>query len=274
MSKNGFKSLIGSLVFATALSASGNAFANFEGFGKDIPLSSAASQIVPGNYSVDYDNGVDSSVLVSWDSAKDWQTALRAAVAKKGLSAAIGSNAVIISKASAPSSPKPSTKPYSSSPDGKAQTNKPRPQAPKAAAPTTPVETPVTGGGGFSIRPYKANQGAVEQPAAPASNDARLATKGDFKPYAPTQAVQYSVSSGQMLRGVLNEWATKSGWRLIWESEYDYLIEADASFNGDFIKATSSLRDAMAGARPVITIDFHSGNNVVVVSNKSADAVN
>lgn len=280
MSKIGFKSVVGGLMLASALTISGNALAAFEGFGNDIPLSSAASQIVPGNYAVEYDNGVDSSVAISWNSASDWQTALRNAVSKKGLTATIGTNTVIISKGrSAPAVPEarqPTSKPYSSSPE-KAQTSKPRPRPQPAKAAPAPVEAPMQGGGGFSIRPYKGKEApAVANAPAPVAKgeESRLATKGDFKPYNAAPVAQYNVAAGQMLRGVLSDWSAKAGWRVIWESEYDYIIEADASFSGDFITATTALREAMAAARPAITLDFHSGNNVVVVSNKSADAVN
>lgn len=109
MKNYGIKALIGGIAIA-ALAASAPAFAAFEGFGKDIPLDSAARQIVPEGWAVDYGSGVDSKVTVSWSSSSDWQSALKSAVAKRGYTAQIGSNTVVISKATE------APRPYASAP--------------------------------------------------------------------------------------------------------------------------------------------------------------
>ncbi|MNL83344.1 Toxin co-regulated pilus biosynthesis protein Q [compost metagenome] len=77
-----------------------------------------------------------------------------------------------------------------------------------------------------------------------------------------------------MLHGTLSTWAEATGWKVIWNSEHDYLIEANATFSGDFVKASSDLIKAMADARPQITVDYYQGNKVIVISNKLSDEVN
>jgi len=256
-----------SLSFGTALAvlAASPAFASFEGFGKDIPLSSAARQIVPEGWTVDFGEGVDSSAEVSWSSAPDWQSALRNAVAKRGYSAQIGASSVLIVKSSE-SAPRP----YAAAAAERPQ-NKPAPKRPSAApapAPAPEAKAEYHGGGGFQIRPYRSASGA--------GDNGRLAGKGDgFADYnAACSSSGFAVSPGQMLHPVLADWAACAGWNLVWNSEYDYRIEAAASFSGEFIDASTALVEAMADARPTITVDFYKGNRVLVVSNKSADEAN
>lgn len=266
MKKYGFKALLGGIAIA-ALTASSPAMAAFEGFGQDIPLESAARQIVPEGFTVDFGDGVDPKTPVSWSSASDWQSALRSAVSKRGYSAQIGSSTVVISKAAE------APRPYASSP-ARSDTQKkatpapakPRP-APKAAV---AQPEPAVGGGGFSIRPYRGGQAAS---AAPASDSSRLAGKGDFTEYKPASE-GFSVAQGQMLHPSLSDWAAKAGWTVVWNSEFDYRIEASANFSGDFIDAATALVAAMSDARPAITVDFYKGNRVIVVSNKSSDEAN
>jgi len=272
MQKFGFGKAFGVMAIALALAVP--AHASFKGFGSDIPLESAARQIVPEGWTVDFGEGVDKNAAVSWSSAPDWQSALRSAVSKKGYSAQFGSKTVVISKsapsaAPAPVSSKPS-RPYSSSPSPKkAQQAKP---APKPAA-RRPVEVNPghQGGGGFTIRPYRPD---VQAEGAPKD----IVTKGDFEPYDGSAKIVrqalFSVHEGQMLHSALASWAEQAGWRLVWESEYDYRVHSAANFGGDFIDAVTKLVDAMSDARPALTVNFYKGNNVLVVSNKSSDEVN
>jgi hypothetical protein len=85
---------------------------------------------------------------------------------------------------------------------------------------------------------------------------------------------QYVVASGYMLRTTLASWAEGAGWKVVWDSEYDYAITTDATFSGDFIEASRQLITAMKDARPTITADFFKANKTVVISNKLADEVN
>jgi len=277
MSRNKLNTFVGSALFLMTSSFSGAVMAAGDGFGSDIPLNLAAREIVPEGWAVDYGEGVKKDDTISWSSTGDWKKSLQTAVAKRGYSASFGTNSVVISKASSGGTKAYSSEVKTSSASSKPRANRPSPTAKRpattAAAPV--ADAPLQGGGGFSIRPYKAGK-PVEDVKAPAERpeESRLATKGEkFEPYKPV-ASQFSVTSGQMLHPVLAEWASKSGWTVIWETEYDYRIEANASFNGNFVEAVTQIVTAMAEARPAITVDFYQGNNVAVVSNKSADAVN
>lgn len=282
MVKIGLKGLAGTLALVFSLSISHNAFANFEGFGSDIPLESAARQIVPQGTAVNYADGVDRSAAVSWNAASDWKAALSSAVSKKGYKAEFADNSVTISKAEKPS------RPYSSAPSRekvqKASSSRPRAVArdpkPRVAREVVEVQQePAQGGGGFVIRPYRKAVPATEavQPVRPVQ-EKRLEGKDivsgkDWKQVGDARGT-YIVEEGYRLRQTINSWADAAGWKVVWESEHDYVIEAHAEFAGDFVEASSQLFSAMKDARPAITVVYHKGNKVVVVSNQSADAVN
>ncbi len=262
--------ILGSLVMGLGVSAHGTAFAEFEGFGSDIPLESAAKQIVPEGFSVDYGAGVDKSAPVSWSSADDWKGALSSAVSKRGLKAEIGSDTVLIVKA-----PTTSARPYSSTPSKdmvqKKRTNdrKSAPR-PRRAEPRDPEvrESAAVGGGGFTIRPYR----EAAKPGQGLKGKDFSDKQDGWQKYDGKG--QFVVEEGYMLHGTLSTWAEATGWKVVWDSQHDYLIEANATFEGDFVKASSELVRAMRDARPQITVDYYQGNKVLVVSNKLSDEVN
>ncbi len=73
-----------------------------EGFGKDLPLSSAVQQIVPQGLSVSYGDGIDPSARVSWRGGADWQSVLRSVVVGgKHLSVTVTGKDVAIADADA-----------------------------------------------------------------------------------------------------------------------------------------------------------------------------
>lgn len=310
MIKNRMTGLAAGIALVVSATAFSPAFAErFEGFGQDIPLESAARQIVPSDVKVDFGNGVDPKTGITFSSAADWQSALSQAVAKKGLKADIRKDGVTIVKA--PKSE--STRPYSSAPpkdqvQKKKNTNRRQATAPQPAAvdhgPRVVADVPAAapaattsasqkaapavtkqGGGGFVITqaapvpaPAAAAPAAASH-ASPASGNGmegkEFASKDSWTPVAKNvTSGKFIVVPGYDLRVTLEEWASQTGWTVNWQSEFKYEIEADATFHGDFVKATSDLIGAMSNARPTITVDFYSANRVVVISNTLADEVN
>lgn len=296
MSKFGLRGLIGTTALIVALGASQAAFAEYTGFGEGIPVGSAARQIAPKEFDVKFGAGVDEKAPISWSNAPDWQSALSSAVAKKGLKATVSGNTVTIEKASAAPKTESASRPYSSSPSSdmvqKNSKPKPKPRSERAQprdpkprpAPRTQQEASI-GGGGFTIRPYQQRQLEAAAPEAAHRADQSHSNKtlvgkeiregGDWKPVSKGDGQgQYVVAAGYMLRTTLANWAEGSGWKVVWESEYDYAITTDATFSGDFIEASRQLITAMKDARPTITADFFKANKTVVISNKLADEVN
>lgn len=301
MIKNRMRGLAAGIALAVSVTAFTQAHAErFEGFGQDIPLESAARQIVPDNVKVEYGAGVDAQTGITFSSAADWQSALSQAVSKKGLKAEIGKDGVTIVKA-----PKnDAARAYSSSPS-KQNVQKKNRNANRGAHPTAPVEqrgprvvsdspaaSPTSassasaapsattqGGGGFTIRQASAPAPVPTPTPAPATGHGmdgkEFASKDSWKPVSSSiGSGKFIVVPGYDLRVTLESWAAATGWTVNWQSEFKYQIEADATFQGDFVQATTDLIKAMSEARPTITVDFYAANRVVVISNTLADEVN
>lgn len=78
---------------------------------------------------------------------------------------------------------------------------------------------------------------------------------------------EWTLDSNKSLRGNLEIWAAKAGWQLIWNMEHDYGISFNATLQGDFIDAVSTLAEAYAMAPNPVLIRpvFYTQSNVLVV---------
>lgn len=70
---------------------------------------------------------------------------------------------------------------------------------------------------------------------------------------------------GQNLKALLTEWSEQSGWRLVWNTNRNYVLSAGAMFRGRFADVSSALIRAFARARPAPVATFYKGNRVLVV---------
>lgn len=70
---------------------------------------------------------------------------------------------------------------------------------------------------------------------------------------------------GQNLKALLTDWSAQSGWRLVWNSNRNYVLNAGAMFRGRFADVSSALIRAFARARPAPVATFYKGNRVLVV---------
>ncbi len=70
---------------------------------------------------------------------------------------------------------------------------------------------------------------------------------------------------GQNLKALITEWSEKSGWRLIWNTNRNYVLSAGAMFRGRFADVSSALIRAFARAQPAPIATFYKGNRVLVV---------
>lgn len=80
------------------------------------------------------------------------------------------------------------------------------------------------------------------------------------------QVRSWVVASGQNLRDVLQQWADREGWDLIWNTPREYPIAASAVFKGRFIDVSSALVRNFSRATPVPHAKFYKGNRVLVIS--------
>lgn len=128
-------------------------------------------------------------------------------------------------------------------------------------------------------------QETPEQTSEPAPAPAELATEGENCPeglmYEETcvaiededeekepsddEVKDWVADEGQNLKALLTEWSDISGWRLIWNTNRNYVLSAGAIFRGNFADVSSALIRAFARARPAPIATFYKGNRVLVV---------
>ena len=66
------------------------------------------------------------------------------------------------------------------------------------------------------------------------------------------------------LRGVLEDWAARAGWTLVWNAERDYGLNASASFSGDFLEAADLLLSGPATRRALDARAYRANRHLVV----------
>ena len=71
---------------------------------------------------------------------------------------------------------------------------------------------------------------------------------------------------GSSLRELLTEWGDKAGWRVIWQTDRGYVLQAGAMFRGRFMDVASAIIRSFARAAPAPWGTFYKGNRVLVVT--------
>ena len=66
------------------------------------------------------------------------------------------------------------------------------------------------------------------------------------------------------LRGVLEGWAARAGWTLVWNAERDYVVGAHAVFEGGFLEAADLLLSGPATRRTLEARAFRANRHLVV----------
>lgn len=79
------------------------------------------------------------------------------------------------------------------------------------------------------------------------------------------QNKDWLAEEGQSLKELLTQWSEESGWRLIWKTNRNYILNAGAMFRGNFADVASALVRAFARARPAPVATFYKGNRVLVI---------
>ena len=75
-------------------------------------------------------------------------------------------------------------------------------------------------------------------------------------------------AEGTTLRSLLLEWGDRVGWRVVWNMDRDYTLEAGAVFRGRFVDVAAALLRSFARATPAPKGVFYKGNKVLVISTR------
>jgi hypothetical protein len=76
---------------------------------------------------------------------------------------------------------------------------------------------------------------------------------------------------GASMRSLLQDWADKSGWRIVWNTDREYILEAGAMFRGRYSDVSAALIRAFARANPAPMGVFYKGNKVLLVHTQEAE---
>ena len=239
-----------------------------QGFGNDIPLSFAVDQVVPDNYVVSYGVGVNLEKDVSWMGGKEWTVVLDQLMYDSGYVASFNGDQILITL-DPKNRPKLNTGLSIVEYTGGVNPVREDSYASNIMGDKPgfilhdenhlpPEEKKDTG---FAIYPH--NEQDKVEPTNPALPDTVYV--GVEPPVKISSETTWEVYAGATMEDLLLEWGEQSGWKVIWNSEYSYPIEASAVFNGDFVSAASTLIKAMRNATPPVKGEFYKGNRVLVV---------
>lgn len=108
-------------------------------------------------------------------------------------------------------------------------------------------------------------QGQGNSPSA--SSSAGQNNSGADETYDPTDPVEdWLATEGSSVRSLLTQWGDKAGWRIVWSTDREYVLEAGAMFRGRFMDVASALIRSFARTRPAPWGTFYKGNRVLLVT--------
>ena len=81
---------------------------------------------------------------------------------------------------------------------------------------------------------------------------------------APNDGWTVDPDEHRTLRGVLESWAARAGWTLVWQAERDYAVGAAARFDGGFLEAADLLLGGPATRRTLDARAYRANRHLVV----------
>jgi hypothetical protein len=110
-----------------------------------------------------------------------------------------------------------------------------------------------------------ATEGAVSGGAATSPDVAPL--PAELRAYLMQEAHEWTLRPGDTLRDALERWADKAGYKLIWNTQRDYPIEAGVTFpvGTSFLEASRQVMRAAWRSNPGIKATVYA-NHVIVVT--------
>ena len=76
---------------------------------------------------------------------------------------------------------------------------------------------------------------------------------------------EWAVRRGETLSQLLTRWGDDAGYTIVYQSDIDYVLQADVVIRGTFAEASGQVIESFADATPPIDAEFFLGNKVIVV---------
>ncbi len=83
---------------------------------------------------------------------------------------------------------------------------------------------------------------------------------------APPSVQTWSLQPGHTIGQDLQSWATKAGWKVVWNMSRDWAVPAPTTFAGDFQTAAGKVIETLTTNGALIRAQFYTGNNTMVVT--------
>lgn len=98
-------------------------------------------------------------------------------------------------------------------------------------------------------------------------NDEKVVTDIDINEIriSDDTILTWEAEEGENLRELLTKWSAMAGWKLLWQTNRNYILSAGVMFKGKFADVSSALVRAFARARPAPIATYYKGNRVIVV---------
>lgn len=89
---------------------------------------------------------------------------------------------------------------------------------------------------------------------------------------APSAATRWRIRAGSTLRQAIEAWANAASYQVVWHARHGFNIEADATFQGDFLTAVKSLFEGYGAADSPLSVDVYPDQRLLVITS-AANAV-
>ena len=222
-----------------------------QGFGKDISLAIALSQIVPPSYAYKFANGVNPGQKVSWQGGKPWTQVLSDILVANDLEVVIQGNVVKVQQPSSRAAAAAAPAEYESASSVSSSETKVARLAPAATVTDdSGSELPVPTGKPMSVTAPADTLEAQDVEAsekqaldAPADQPVAVVAAKDTKaPVVDINATRrWEASPGKTLRETLEGWSSSAGAELEWMSPYDFPVDHAFVYEGKYGDAVESL---------------------------------
>ncbi|MER2519572.1 MAG: TcpQ domain-containing protein [Bdellovibrionales bacterium] len=234
-----------------------------KGFASKVPLAVALRQILPNGYAFSIDPNVDMGTLISFQGGRPWRETLQESIVPAGLVMRERGQMVAIGY--------PSGKSASGVPSSRVKSSR------------SGVATQVSDSepSRYQMGTAPRDLGGVEQEggfSADVSDDGYAPQARMSPSYSDTVSTQVSgprvwtAARGASLRRILESWCARAHVEFNWLAEYDYPLQASATFRGTFEDAVRSLLIGFENAQPQPVASLHAnprlGQMVLVVQSR------